>query len=54
MVAVLPLGLAFHTEYPDGVSNAMNIFVFLDLCIVAGTKASMSCGSGTQIWTPTL
>ena len=38
-VAVLLLSLAFHTGYPDRVSNAVNIFMFLDLSLEAGTKA---------------
>ena len=40
-VAFLLLGLAFHTEYPDGVSYAVNIFMFPDLSISAGTEAAL-------------
>ena len=41
MVAVLILRLDFHTEDPDGVSDAVNIFMFPDLSLAAGTKVAL-------------
>ena len=41
MVEFLLLGLAFHTEDPDGVSNALNIFMFLDISLEEGEEAAM-------------
>ena len=38
---VLLLGLHFHTEDPDCVNNTVNIFMFTDLSLSAGSKASM-------------
>ena len=40
-MAVLLLGLHFHTEYPDCVNDTVNIFMFPDLSLSAGSKASM-------------
>ena len=45
-VAVLLLGLHFHTEDPDCVNNKVNIFMFPDLSLSAGSEASMV----TQRW----
>ena len=44
MVAVLLLGLSFHTEDPNGVSDTMNIFMFSDLSLIVGTEAVMVVG----------
>ena len=41
MVAFLILGVAFHTEDPNGESDAVNIFMFPDLYLAAGTKAAL-------------
>ena len=41
MVVFLLLRLAFHTEEPDGVSDAFNIFMFTDIYLAAGTNESM-------------
>ena len=41
MVSVLLLGLAFHTEDPDRVSDAMNIFMLPDLSLAAGKEAAL-------------
>ena len=41
MVAFLILGVAFHTEDPNGESDAVNIFMFPDLSLAAGTKAAL-------------
>ena len=35
------MALAFHTEYPDGVGDALNIFLFPDLSPLAGSEASL-------------
>ena len=40
-VAVLLLGLHFHTEDPDCVNDTINIFIFPDLSLSAGSEASM-------------
>ena len=40
-MAVLLLGLHFHTEDPDCVNNTVNIFMFPDLSLSAGSEASM-------------
>ena len=40
-MAVLLLGLHFHTEDPDCVNNTVKIFQFPDLSISAGSKAFM-------------
>ena len=40
-VEVLLLGLHFHKEYPDCVNNTVNIFMFPDLSLSAGSEASM-------------
>ena len=40
-MAVLLLGLHFHTEDPDCVNDAVNIFQFPDLSLSAGSKTFM-------------
>ena len=40
-MAVLLLGLALHIEEPNGVRNTVNIFMFLDPYLAAGTEATM-------------
>ena len=40
-VAVLLLSLAFHTEDPNGVSDATYIFMFPDLSLLVGTEAAL-------------
>ena len=40
-VAVLLLRLHFHTEDPDSVNDTVNIFMFPDLYLSAGSEASM-------------
>ena len=40
-VAVVLLGLHFHTEDPDCVNDTVNIFQFPDLSLSAGSEASM-------------
>ena len=40
-MAVLPLRLAFHTEEPDRVSDAVNIFMLPDLSLIAGLEKAM-------------
>ena len=40
MTALL-LSLAFKMEYPNGVSDAVNIFMFPDLYLAARTEAVM-------------
>ena len=40
-MAVLLLGLHFHTEYPDCVNNTVNIFMFPDISLSAGSEAFM-------------
>ena len=40
-VAVLLLGLHFHTEDPKCVNNTVNIFQLPDLYLFAGFEASM-------------
>ena len=45
-VAVLLLGIHFHTEDPDCVNDTVNIFMFPDLSLSAGSEASMV----TRIW----
>ena len=40
-MAVLLLGLHFHTEYLDCVNDTVNIFMFPDLSLSAGSEASM-------------
>ena len=40
-MAVLLLGLHFHTEDPDCVNDTVNIFVFPDLSLSAGSEASI-------------
>ena len=40
-VEVLLLGLHFHTEDPDCVKDTVNIFMFPDLSLSAGSEASM-------------
>ena len=40
-MAVLLLGLHFHTEDPDCVNDTVNIFQFPDLSLSAGSEASM-------------
>ena len=39
--AVLLLRLALHAEDPIGVRNAVNIFMFSELSLVAGLEAAM-------------
>ena len=41
VVAVLLLGLHFHTEDPDCVNDTVNIFMFPDLSLSTGSEASM-------------
>ena len=41
MVAALILGLAFYTEYPEGVINAVNIFILPEIYLEAGTEAAL-------------
>ena len=41
VVSVLLLGLDFHTEDPDRVSDAVNIFMFLDLSPETGTESAL-------------
>ena len=45
-VAVLLLGIHFHTEDPDCVNETVNIFMFPDLSLSSGSEASMV----TQRW----
>ena len=45
-MAVLLIGLHFHTEDLDCVKDTVNIFMFPDLSLSAGSKASMV----TQRW----
>ena len=45
-MAVLLLGLHLHTEDPDCVNDTVNIFVFPDLSLSAGSEASIV----TQRW----
>ena len=40
-VVVLVLGLAFYSEDPDGVGDAVNVFLFLDLSPSAGSEAAL-------------
>ena len=40
-VEVLLLGLHFHTEDPDCVNDTVNIFMFPELSLSAGSEASM-------------
>ena len=40
-VAVMLAVLAFHTEYPDGVGDALNIILFPDLPPLAGSEAAL-------------
>ena len=40
-VAVLLLGIHFHTEDPDCVNDTVNIFMFPDLSLSEGSEASM-------------
>ena len=40
-VEVLLLGLEFHTEYPNGVSDVFNIFMSPYFSLEAGSKAAM-------------
>ena len=40
-VVGLLLGLFFHTEYHDGVSNTVNIFMFPDLFISTGLEVAL-------------
>ena len=40
-VAVMVMALAFHTEEPDGVGDALNIFLFPELYPSAGMKAAL-------------
>ena len=40
-MAVLLLGLHFHTEDRDCVNDTFNIFTFPDLSLFAGSEASM-------------
>ena len=35
------MALTFHTEDPDGVGDALNILLFLDLSPSAGSKAAL-------------
>ena len=40
-IAVLVLGLAFYYEEPDGVGDAINIFIFPDLSPSVGSEAAL-------------
>ena len=40
-VAVLLLGIHFHTEHSDCVNDTVNIFMFPDLSLSAGSEASV-------------
>ena len=40
-IVVMVMALAFHTKYPDGVGGALNIFLFLDLSLSAGSEAAL-------------
>ena len=40
-VAVLVLGLAYYSKNPDGVGDAINIFMFPDLLPLAGSEAAL-------------
>ena len=40
-VTVLVLGLAFYSEDPDGLGDAINIFLFPDLSLIASSKAEL-------------
>ena len=40
-MAVLLLGLNFHTEDPDCVNDTVNIFQFPDISLSAGSEGSM-------------
>ena len=41
IVEVLLLGIAFHTEYPVRVRDAVNISMFPDLSLAAGMEADL-------------
>ena len=49
-VAVLLLGIHFHTKDPDYVKNTVNIFHFPDISLSAGSEAAMV----TRIWNTAL
>ena len=40
-VAVMVMGLAFHIEDPDGVGDALNIFLFPELSPSSGLEAAL-------------
>ena len=49
-VAVMVMALTFHTEDPDGVEDALNIFLLPNLFPSAGLEAAPSLRSGTRYW----
>ena len=40
-VAVMVMALAFHTKYPDGVEDTLNIFLFPYLYPLAGSEEAL-------------
>ena len=40
-IAVMVMDLAFHTKDPDGVGDALNIFLFPDLSPSAGSEEAL-------------
>ena len=40
-VAVMVMALAFHNKDPDGVGDALNILLFLELYPLAGLEAAL-------------
>ena len=40
-IAVMVVAIAFHTKDPDGVGDALNIFLFTDLSPLAGLEAAL-------------
>ena len=53
MVFFLP-GLAFHMKDPGVIRYTINIFMFPELYLVVGYKATMIAGDGTQCEITTL
>ena len=45
-IAVMVMEIAFHTENPDRVGDALNIFIFPDLSSLAGSEVALL----TQKW----
>ena len=40
-VVVMVMALEFHTKYTDGVGDSLNIFLFPNLSILAGSKSAL-------------